>query len=87
MISPPIMAPVMLPIPPSTAATNALSPGMIPISGSMRGYMSETRMPPAPASAEPSAKVSMMIRSVLIPISLAASRLNDTARIALPVFV
>ena len=37
MISPPTIAPGMLPMPPSTAATNAFSPGMIPISGSIRG--------------------------------------------------
>ena len=44
-------------------------------------------MPPAAASAEPSAKVNAMIRSVLMPISFAASRLKETARIAFPVFV
>ena len=33
--TPPTIAPGMTPIPPRTAATNALSPGMIPIKGSM----------------------------------------------------
>ena len=32
---PPTMAPGITPIPPSTAATNALRPGMMPISGSI----------------------------------------------------
>ena len=33
MMNPPMTAPGMLPIPPNTAATNALSPGMLPLVG------------------------------------------------------
>ena len=81
------MAPGMLPMPPSTAATNALRPVIKPISGSMRGMDSATSTPPTAASAEPSAKVNAMTKSVLIPIRRATGRLNDTARIAFPIFV
>ena len=81
------MAPGMLPMPPSTAATNAFSPVISPISGSMRGMASATITPPAAASADPSANVNAMTKSVLIPISFATDRLNDVARIALPILV
>ena len=74
-------------MPPSTAATNALSPVISPISGSMRGIASATITPAAAASAEPSAKVNAMTKSVLMPISLATERLKEVARIALPIFV
>ena len=43
----------IFPIPPSTAATNAFSPGITPIKGSIFGYSSDTRIPPAAARAEP----------------------------------
>ena len=74
-------------MPPSTAATNALRPVISPISGSMRGIASATITPPAAASAEPSAKVNAMTKSVLMPISFATDRLYDVARIALPILV
>ncbi len=77
----------MLPMPPSTAATNAFRPVIRPISGSMRGMESATSTPATAASAEPSANVKAMTKSVLIPISRATGRLNETARIALPIFV
>src|SRR5262245_57163944 len=86
-IKPPSIAPVMLPIPPRTAATKAFRPGMTPIKGSILGYSNETRMPPAPARADPRANVKAMILSVLIPISFAASKLKETARMAFPVLV
>ncbi len=44
-------------------------------------------MPPAAASADPSAKVKEMIRSLLIPTSEAATGLNDSARMAVPMRV
>jgi len=50
------------------------------------GHPVET-MSPAAARADPRAKVKAMILSVLMPISFAASKLKDTARIAFPVFV
>ena len=43
--------------------------------------------PPAAASAEPRAKVAEITRSILMPISLAASVSNETARMALPILV
>ena len=81
------MAPGILPIPPSTAATNAFKPTRMPINGSMRGMRIATSTPAAAASAEPSAKVKAMIRSVLMPINFAEFRLKDTARMARPVLV
>ena len=74
-------------MPPSTAATNAFRPVISPISGSIRGMASATITPPTAASAEPSANVNAMTRSVLMPISLATARLYDVARIALPIRV
>ena len=72
---PPAIAPGMLPMPPTTAATNALSPGMMPISGSIFGFDSPTSTPAAPASIEPSTKVSEITRLTSMPIKLAASAL------------
>ena len=43
--------------------------------------------PAAPASAEPMKNVEAITRSTSIPIIEAASRSNDVARIALPIFV
>ncbi len=60
---------------------------MIPISGSIFGICMPISTPAAAARAEPRAKVMAMMRSVEMPMSLAASRLKDTARIALPVAV
>ena len=60
---------------------------MMPISGSIFGLYCAVRTPPAAASADPSAKVNAMTKSVLIPISFAELMLNETARIALPTLV
>ena len=57
------------------------------MSGSIFGICMPMSTPAAAASAEPSANVIAMIRSVEIPMSFAASRLKDTARIAFPVRV
>ena len=43
--------------------------------------------PAAPASAEPMKNVEAITRSTSMPIIDAASRSNDVARIALPIFV
>src|SRR5205085_4630089 len=82
MISPPTTAPGTLPMPPRTAAMKALSPGMMPISGSILGYDRPKRMPATAASAEPMMNVVEITRSVGMPISDAVSKLNDTARMA-----
>ena len=50
-------------------------------------WSSPNKMPPAAASAEPTANVARMMRSVSIPIRRAASMFVDTARMALPVQV
>ena len=44
-------------------------------------------MAATPASAEPMAKVTVMVRLTLMPISSAASLSSDTARMALPIRV
>src|ERR1043165_6272543 len=87
MVSPPTTAPGTLPMPPRTAAMKALSPGMIPISGSIFGYERPKRMPATAASAEPMTNVVEMTRSTGMPISDAVSKLYDTARMARPNFV
>src|ERR1051325_2089870 len=87
IVSPPTTAPGTLPMPPSTAAMKALSPGMIPISGSIFGYERPKRMPATAASAEPMTNVVEMTRSTGMPISDAISKLYDTARMARPNFV
>ena len=74
-------------MPPSTAATKAFRPYMMPMSGSIFGICMPMSTPAAAASAEPRAKVIEMIQSVEMPMRRDASRLNETARIALPVRV
>ena len=61
MMMPPSAAPGRLPMPPSTAATNAFSPGKMPMSGSMAGELMAKKIPAAAASAEPRPKVKLMI--------------------------
>ena len=88
MTSPPITAPGMLPIPPEHGGHEGLEPGQEPHQRvDLRVRRARPAPPPAAASALPSAKVKVMIRSVGIPIRLAASRLNETARIARPIRV
>ena len=57
MSNPPIMAPVIFPIPPTTAAVKAFHPGYMPISGWICGYLQAHNIPPAAAKPEPKAKV------------------------------
>ena len=87
MINPPRAAPGMLPIPPRTAATNALIPGRFPINGLIDGESMETRIPAAAASAEPSAKVKEITTSLLTPMIEQAVGLSDKARMARPILV
>ena len=84
---PPTMAPGMEPIPPNTAAVNALIPGMDPVVGSSTGYAEHRRTPAMAASALPMAKVTEMVVLTLIPMSCAAPLSSDTARIALPILL
>ena len=79
---PPIKAPGIEPIPPNTAATNALIPGIAPVYGVRLGYAEQRRTPAIAASPEPIAKVSAIVPLTLIPIKSAAPRSSDTARIA-----
>ena len=50
---PPINAPGIEPIPPNTAATNALIPGMEPVYGDRDGYAEQSSTPATAARAEP----------------------------------
>ena len=77
----------MDPIPPNTAATKALIPGMEPVYGVREGYAEHNRTPATAASPDPMAKVSAMVPSTLIPISCAAPLSSDTANIACPALV
>ncbi len=85
MQEPPAIAPGMLPMPPSTAATNALSPGMMPISGSILGFDSPTSTPAARGQhrAEHEGERDRCGRP-RCPSEPPPSWLYDTARIALP---
>ena len=78
------MAPGIDPIPPNTAATNALIPGMAPVYGVRVGYAEQSRRPAIAASPEPIAKVREMVAFTLTPISCAASRSSETACMARP---
>ncbi len=84
---PPIIAPGMLPMPPSTAAVNALRPGMNPVYGLISPYCTPKSTPAAPPMAPPIRNVSEMIRLTLIPMRLAAAWSSATARMAVPILV
>src|SRR6056297_393125 len=87
--SPPSTAPGRLPMPPITAAANALMPGRIPITA---GWLRLPKLrpqstPPAAASIEPRRKVVAMTRLTFTPIICATSASCAEARIALPSLV
>jgi hypothetical protein len=75
-----------LPIPPSTAAVNALIPGTNPLKKKICRNMSAYSTPAAPAIAAPRAKVVTMARFTSMPIRAAVLLSSDTARIAVPAF-
>ena len=81
------MAPGIEPIPPRTAATKALIPGIAPVYGESEGYAEHKSAPAIAARAEPIANVSMMVLFTLMPISAAAPLSSDAASIACPCFV
>ena len=81
------MAPGMLPIPPITAAIKHFRPGIIPISGAIRGNLMLHVMAPTAANAEPTKKVKETTWLTLMPINVAISTSQDTALIARPIFV
>ena len=84
---PPIRAPGIEPIPPNTAAVNALIPGIAPVVGVSVGYAEQRRTPAIAAKAEPMAKVMEIVLLTLIPISCAAPLSSEQARIAFPVLL
>ena len=81
---PPTNAPGIEPMPPNTAAVNALMPGIEPVVGIRVGYAEQSSTPAIAARPEPMAKVSEMVVLTLMPISCAAPLSSDTARIAVP---
>ena len=87
IIKPPITAPGMEPMPPSTAATKHFSPGRDPEKGYTVIRSVKYRIAPTPARKLPITKVMEIMWSTLIPISLAASVSLDTARMAIPILV
>ena len=82
--TPPTMAPGTEPMPPNTAATKALMPGMAPVVGCKMGYDEHSSAPATAARALPMAKVSEMVALTLMPISCAAPLSSETASIARP---
>ncbi len=73
----------MLPMPPSTTITNAISTKLSPTVGNTenKGIMTQAE---SPTRAEPAAKVMRKMRGTGTPISCAASPSCTVARIALP---
>ena len=85
MIKPPAAAPPTLPMPPRTAAVNAVIPGTNPIVGRTDENVSPQSTPAIPASTPPITNVITIVRSTSIPMSAAISRSSETARIDRPV--
>lgn len=74
-------------MPPNTAAVKALMPGMEPVVG-MSEVLKEHRSTPAiAASAEPIAKVRLIVRFTFMPMSCAAPLSSEQARMALPILL
>jgi hypothetical protein len=78
---------VTLPMPPSTAAVNALMPGTKPMLYWTRPNTRANITPATPARIPPMAKVVTITRLTLMPIRLAISLSSATARMALPTLV
>ena len=84
MTNPPIAAPVMLPIPPRTAAVNAFRPALKPRLNWIAPKYRPGDHAAAPASADPMKNVIAIVRLMSTPISCAASRSWAVDRIACP---
>ena len=84
---PPSSAPGMEPMPPNTAAVNALMPGMEPVVGMSDVLNEQSSTPAMAASAEPMAKVAEMVALTLMPMSCAAALSSEQARMALPILL
>src|SRR5919108_409960 len=84
---PPASAPLIEPIPPRTAAVNALMPGRKPIFHCDRPKAMPKRRPAAPASSPPMKNVTVTMRSMFTPMRAAASGSCAVARSARPVRV
>ena len=72
----------MEPIPPNTAAVNALIPGIAPVYGVRVGYAEQSSTPAMAAKPEPIANVKEIVPLTFTPINCAASLSSDTANIA-----
>ena len=79
---PPINAPGIEPIPPNTAAVNALIPGIAPVYGVSVGYAEQSSTPAMAAKPEPIANVKEIVPLTFTHINCAASLSSDTANIA-----
>ena len=77
----------MEPMPPNTAAVNALMPGMEPVVGISEVLNEQSSTPAMAASAEPMAKVAEMVALTLMPMSCAAALSSEQARMALPILL
>ncbi len=87
MLTPPSIAPTMLPMPPSTAEVKALIPGRNPEKKLRLGNTSPHNPPATPAMAPPTANTLTIVPLTSIPISAAVSGSSATARIDFPVLV
>src|SRR5690606_24276568 len=81
---PPSMAPGMLPIPPSTAAVNALMPARKPMCGLITPYCRPSSTAATAARVAPMTKVRAMVLLVLMPSRLAIRMSSAQARQARP---
>ena len=84
IINPPSTAPGSEPMPPSTAAVNAFTPGRKPSEKFTTPYCSTYIAPATAASAAPMTKVIEIVRSTSTPISAAILRSCSQARWARP---
>ena len=81
---PPSAAPVVLPIPPRTAAVNAFNPAWNPMLNTVIPKYRPWTTPAAPARADPTKNVRAIVVLMSTPISWAASRSIAVERMARP---
>jgi hypothetical protein len=80
MINAPKTAPGTEPIPPSTAATKAFNPIIVPIRGSIFGYFIPTRTLPIPANDDPKIKVKEIRLSPNVEINDLKTKANNARK-------
>ena len=84
MSSAPTTAPGTEPMPPTTAAMNALMPGVEPAIWLMPVFLAKYSSAPTAARNEPMMNVMEITRLIFTPMSCAVSKSLDTARMDMP---